>query len=201
MSKEDQKQQNNEQKEIHINNLNNNKNDDSNMFESPRKPDARSFINSKNHLCSPLTKSNSKNKTKTLNLNEKIPPMSKDLNSLKNHEKGNEDSAFSPLISSKSNNKLDDNLYSLKDDNNSNLNTTKEIMISDILNPDNNNYESAQIKRRKEWNGWSLNEKLLFYEIIANGANHSSLQKLFKNMTDVNYFVKFRKSERKVQRK
>jgi hypothetical protein len=40
-------------------------------------------------------------------------------------------------------------------------------------------------KKKKDWISWSLNEKLLFYEAIANGANYTSLQKLFKNMNDV----------------
>jgi hypothetical protein len=40
-------------------------------------------------------------------------------------------------------------------------------------------------KKKKDWISWSLNEKLLFYEAIASGANYTSLQKLFKNMNDV----------------
>jgi hypothetical protein len=48
---------------------------------------------------------------------------------------------------------------------------------------DNDNEENT--KKKKDWISWSLNEKLLFYEAIANGANYSSLQKLFKNMNDV----------------
>lgn len=43
-------------------------------------------------------------------------------------------------------------------------------------------------KKKKEWKSWSLSEKELFYEAIANGANYTSLQKLFKNMNDVKFF-------------
>ena len=41
-------------------------------------------------------------------------------------------------------------------------------------------------KKKKEWKSWSSQEKELFYEAIANGVNYSSLQKLFKNMNNVN---------------
>lgn len=40
-------------------------------------------------------------------------------------------------------------------------------------------------KRKKDWRSWSSQEKIHFYEIIANGGNYSSLQKLFKTMNDV----------------
>lgn len=43
----------------------------------------------------------------------------------------------------------------------------------------------AAIKRKKDWRSWSSQEKIHFYEIIANGGNYSSLQKLFKTMNDV----------------
>ena len=80
-------------------------------------------------------------------------------------------------------------------------NKIKDIFIKKIKNEDNDNYEenidlnledsdylkSSNAKKKKEWKSWSLSEKELFYEAIANGANYSSLQKLFKNMNDVNF--------------
>jgi hypothetical protein len=45
--------------------------------------------------------------------------------------------------------------------------------------------EMDKNKKKKDWKSWSLNEKLLFYEAIANGVNYTSLHKLFKNMNDV----------------
>ena len=44
---------------------------------------------------------------------------------------------------------------------------------------------SKEIKEKRNWKSWSPQEKILFYEIIANGGNYSSLQKLFKTMNDV----------------
>lgn len=41
--------------------------------------------------------------------------------------------------------------------------------------------------KKKDWSTWSSQEKILFYEIIANGENYSSLQKLFKKMNFVNF--------------
>ena len=46
--------------------------------------------------------------------------------------------------------------------------------------------KEKQPQRKKEWKSWSSQEKLMFYELIANGGNYSSLQKLFKTMNDVN---------------
>jgi hypothetical protein len=66
--------------------------------------------------------------------------------------------------------------------------------IIQITNEDqkNNNEEiqniSSNIKENKEkrnWKSWSPEEKILFYEIIANGGNYGSLQKLFKTINDV----------------
>ena len=45
--------------------------------------------------------------------------------------------------------------------------------------------DNSANKRKKDWQSWSPQEKILFYEIIANGGNYSSLQKLFKTMNDV----------------
>lgn len=155
------------------------------MFESPRKTEPKSSLNQKHLQISPLIKSNSKNKGKNNIASEKIPPNNKDQNSSKASEKNTDDQVNSSLIVTKTNNKNEENAYSLKEENSSMINTGKEIQISEIVNPGESDLE--QKKRKKEWKSWSLNEKLLFYEIIANGANHSSLQKLFKNMTDVNF--------------
>ena len=43
-------------------------------------------------------------------------------------------------------------------------------------------------KEKRNWKSWSPQEKILFYEIIANGGNYSSLQKLFKTMNDVSLY-------------
>ena len=47
------------------------------------------------------------------------------------------------------------------------------------------------IKRKKDWKSWSSDEKVLFYEAIANGENFTSLQKLFKTMNDVKFYNNF----------
>ena len=72
-----------------------------------------------------------------------------------------------------------------------------KIEKTNIIQPNNaeqkNNIDEAQntssnLKENKEkrnWKSWSPQEKILFYEIIANGGNYSSLQKLFKTMNDV----------------
>ena len=62
----------------------------------------------------------------------------------------------------------------------SNHNVEKEL---DNFTFEGDNDDST--KKKKDWISWSLNEKLLFYEAIANGGNYTSLQKLFKNMNDV----------------
>ena len=48
-----------------------------------------------------------------------------------------------------------------------------------------------EIKEKRNWKSWSPQEKILFYEIIANGGNYSSLQKLFKTMNDVRILFNF----------
>lgn len=51
--------------------------------------------------------------------------------------------------------------------------------------PQNSLSNLKENKEKRNWKSWSLQEKILFYEIIANGGNYSSLQKLFKKMNDV----------------
>jgi TPP-dependent indolepyruvate ferredoxin oxidoreductase alpha subunit len=72
-----------------------------------------------------------------------------------------------------------------------------KIEKTNIIQPNNaeqkNNIDEAQNtssnlkenKDKRNWKSWSPQEKILFYEIIANGGNYSSLQKLFKTMNDV----------------
>ena len=56
--------------------------------------------------------------------------------------------------------------------------------------PTNSKENLKEIKEKRNWKSWSPQEKILFYEIIANGGNYSSLQKLFKTMNDVRkYFI------------
>jgi hypothetical protein len=61
------------------------------------------------------------------------------------------------------------------------------IRNNDLIHEVDNTEDFTDIKgkKKKDWKSWCLNEKLLFYEAIANGDNYSSLQKLFKNMNDV----------------
>ena len=51
--------------------------------------------------------------------------------------------------------------------------------------PQNTLSNLKENKEKRNWKSWSPQEKILFYEIIANGGNYSSLQKLFKKMNDV----------------
>ena len=76
------------------------------------------------------------------------------------------------------------------------------------ISPSNSKENLKEIKEKRNWKSWSPQEKILFYEIIANGGNYSSLQKLFKTMNDVRiflyfiFFIKiFRKLEQKAQKK
>ena len=65
----------------------------------------------------------------------------------------------------------------------------KENIIKETENykkEENKKLKEKQPQRKKEWKSWSSQEKLMFYELIANGGNYSSLQKLFKTMNDVN---------------
>ena len=55
--------------------------------------------------------------------------------------------------------------------------------------PSNSKENLKEIKEKRNWKSWSPQEKILFYEIIANGGNYSSLQKLFKTMNDVRIFL------------
>ena len=57
--------------------------------------------------------------------------------------------------------------------------------------PSNSKENLKEIKEKRNWKSWSPQEKILFYEIIANGGNYSSLQKLFKTMNDVSIFFNF----------
>ena len=56
---------------------------------------------------------------------------------------------------------------------------------NNIDEPQNTLSNLKENKEKRNWKSWSPQEKILFYEIIANGGNYSSLQKLFKKMNDV----------------
>ena len=56
---------------------------------------------------------------------------------------------------------------------------------NNIDDPQNTLSNLKENKEKRNWKSWSPQEKILFYEIIANGGNYSSLQKLFKKMNDV----------------
>ena len=66
--------------------------------------------------------------------------------------------------------------------------THKQVKVENDMN------DEIQAKRKKDWKSWSSTEKELFYEAIANGANYCSLQKLFKNMNDVNLIIKIKEN-------
>ena len=66
-------------------------------------------------------------------------------------------------------------------------NTEQKINVEEAQNTSPNLKEN---KEKRNWKSWSPQEKFLFYEIIANGGNYSSLQKLFKTMNDVSILIK-----------
>ncbi len=79
-------------------------------------------------------------------------------------------------------------IYKQNNEENEDLNNLN-IKYEDISNLDDLDYiKHSNAKKKKEWKSWCLSEKELFYEAIANGANYTSLQKLFKNMNDVKIF-------------
>jgi hypothetical protein len=66
-------------------------------------------------------------------------------------------------------------------------NREQKINVEEAQNASPNIKEN---KEKRNWKSWSPQEKFLFYEIIANGGNYSSLQKLFKTMNDVSISIK-----------
>ena len=81
-----------------------------------------------------------------------------------------------PLVEEKKNEKIEKTNILQE-----NINDQK-TNIEDVQNASPNTKEN---KEKRNWKSWSPQEKFLFYEIIANGENYSSLQKLFKTMNDV----------------
>jgi hypothetical protein len=65
------------------------------------------------------------------------------------------------------------------------LNDEDNENIEDIGSEVEEEVNEGTAKKKKDWNSWTLNEKLLFYQAIASGGNYTSLQKLFQNMNDV----------------
>ena len=93
-------------------------------------------------------------------------------------------------------NKIDVPPYKSKENENENEKKLKEKenIIKETENykkEENKKLKEKQPQRKKEWKSWSSQEKLMFYELIANGGNYSSLQKLFKTMNDVKFFFNF----------
>jgi len=88
-------------------------------------------------------------------------------------------------------NKIDVPPYKSKENENEKKLKEKENIIKETENykkEENKKLKEKQPQRKKEWKSWSSQEKLMFYELIANGGNYSSLQKLFKTMNDVKIF-------------
>ena len=91
-------------------------------------------------------------------------------------------------------NKIDVPPYKSNDNDNEKKIKEKENIIKQKENykkEENQTIKEKQPQRKKEWKSWSSQEKLMFYELIANGGNYSSLQKLFKTMNDVKFFFNF----------
>ena len=90
------------------------------------------------------------------------------------------------LLKSTKKNKIQSPL--LKSEKNEELNINQKQREEGQISPTNSKEKENNIKENKEkrnWKSWSPQEKILFYEIIANGGNYTSLQKLFKTMNDV----------------
>ena len=68
---------------------------------------------------------------------------------------------------------------------------SEESQVSPTNSKEKEKENLKEIKEKRNWKSWSPQEKILFYEIIANGGNYSSLQKLFKTMNDVRFFFNF----------
>ena len=57
-----------------------------------------------------------------------------------------------------------------------------------VVNSPNNIEEDTKEKRRI-WKSWSTQEKIMFYQIIANAGNKGNLSNLFKLMNEVSKFI------------
>ena len=68
---------------------------------------------------------------------------------------------------------------------------SEESQVSPTNSKEKEKENLKEIKEKRNWKSWSPQEKILFYEIIANGGNYSSLQKLFKTMNDVRILFNF----------
>lgn len=106
---------------------------------------------------------------------------------------------------------INSNNNNIEKDNNENDKKKEKTDIEINLQPKSISQvksDSGSKKRKKDWRSWSPQEKILFYEIIANGGNYTSLQKLFKTINDVRIFIFYinvitinRKLEQKVPKK
>ena len=86
-----------------------------------------------------------------------------------------------PLVEEKKNDKIEKPNI-IQENNTEQKNNTEEVQ--------NTSPNLKENKEKRNWKSWSPQEKILFYEIIANGGNYSSLQKLFKTMNDVSISLK-----------
>ena len=120
-----------------------------------------------------VTPKKSKKKVQFLNSKEKEKDAAQKTNIIK--------SKVPPLVEEKKNDK--DEKINIFSENN----TEQKNNIEEDKNTSPNLKEN---KEKRNWKSWSPQEKILFYEIIANGGNYSSLQKLFKTMNDVSKYIK-----------
>ena len=120
-----------------------------------------------------VTPKKSKKKVQFLNSKEKEKDATQKTNIIK--------SKVPPLVEEKKNDK--DEKINIFSENN----TEQKNNIEEDKNTSPNLKEN---KEKRNWKSWSPQEKILFYEIIANGGNYSSLQKLFKTMNDVSKYIK-----------
>lgn len=85
------------------------------------------------------------------------------------------------------NTNLDENKQNHKS-NDESSDTNSELSKSEESSNSKTNKNKKRDRKRKVWDSWSREEKVLFYEAIANGSSGArSLQNLFKTMNEVSY--------------
>ena len=177
-----------------INNNDNNNNKDNNINENNNKDK----INNKKNLENNNNNNLNLNNKNLINNNNNIPPFknnnnynicdsitqTENINNTLNINNNNHNNNNNPTkTNNNNNNNINLNNNNNNENNNNNLSNNKENNNNNKLinNIENNNKQS---NKKKDWKSWSSQEKLLFYKIIANGGNYTSLQKLFKTMND-----------------
>ena len=146
--------------------INEKNNTEKNILNSKTKLTKEKKISQKNSV----TPKKAKKKVQFFNTKEK----EKDTNQKSNIIKAK----VPPLVEEKKNDKIEKTQEN---------NTEHKNNIEEVQNTSPNLKEN---KEKRNWKSWSPQEKILFYEIIANGGNYSSLQKLFKTMNDVSISLK-----------